>query len=43
MYELFDTFMNLLVFAFIGLLAWLYFKKPHTDKKVEDNASPHDQ
>jgi hypothetical protein len=42
MYELFDTLMNLFVFAFIGLLVWLYFKKSHTDTKVEDNASRHE-
>ena len=37
MFEMFDTVMNLLVFAFIGLLVWLYFKKPHADAKTEDD------
>ena len=26
MSDLFDTLMNLVVFAFIGLLVWLYFR-----------------
>ena len=43
MFELFDTVMNLLVFAFIGLMVWLYFKKPPTDAKTEDDGSRQDQ
>ena len=31
-----DTFMNIITFAFIGLLVWLYFKKPD----AEDRRSP---
>ena len=31
--------MNLLVFAFIGLMVWLYFKKPPTDEKTEEDSS----
>ena len=26
-----DTIMNIEVFAFIGLLLWLYFKEPNSD------------
>ena len=42
MFELFDTVMNLLVFAFIGLMVWLYFKKPRTGGKTEDDGSRQD-
>ena len=42
MFELFDTVMNLLVFAFIGLLVWLYFKEPRTDVKTDDDGSRYD-
>ena len=28
-----DTLMNLLVFAFIGLLVWLYFKETPSDRE----------
>ena len=28
-----DTLMNLLVFVFVGLLIWLYFKKAPSDEK----------
>ena len=34
MNNLLDTFLNLTVFAFIGLLVWLYFKPLPSD---EDN------
>ena len=43
MFELFDTVMNLLVFAFIGLMVWLYFKEPHADANTEDDGSRHDR
>ena len=33
MASIFDTLMNLLVFAFVGLLIWLYFKEPVSDQK----------
>jgi hypothetical protein len=36
MSDLLDTFMNIEVFLFIGLLIWLYFKK------VDDNSGPSD-
>ena len=42
MSDLFDTLMNLFVFAFIGLVVWLYFKKPHSDSKADNNGSQHD-
>ena len=41
MLELFDTLMNLFVFAFIGLLVWLYFKKPHNGLNTENDSSRH--
>ena len=31
MSNLLDTFMNIEIFAFIGLLVWLYFKRAETD------------
>jgi hypothetical protein len=31
-----DTLLNLWVFAFIGVLVWLYFKKDADDKRMED-------
>ena len=42
MYDLFDTLMNLFVFAFIGLLLWLYFKKPQSEVKADNNGSRND-
>jgi hypothetical protein len=39
MAELIDTLMNLFVFAFVGLLVWLYFKEPHSDRQDRDNGS----
>jgi hypothetical protein len=42
MYDLFDTLMNLFVFAFIGLLVWLYFKEPHSDPGNKDQGSQHE-
>jgi len=30
-----DTLLNLWVFAFIGVLVWLYFKKDANDKLIE--------
>jgi hypothetical protein len=35
-----DTLMNLFVFAFVGLLIWLYFKETPSDEKRRKN-SPH--
>ena len=32
--NLIDTILNVMVFAFIGLLMWLYFK-PEADKEAE--------
>ena len=43
MFELFDTLMNLFVFAFIGLLVWLYFKQPHSGAKTDDDGSRRDR
>jgi hypothetical protein len=39
MSELLDTLMNLFVFAFVGLLVWLYFKEPlpGSDKEKESH------
>ena len=37
MSEIFDTLMNLLVFAFVGLLIWLYFKETASDQKDRKN------
>ena len=33
MNNLLDTFLNLTVFAFIGLLVWLYFRPLPSDKE----------
>lgn len=33
MSNIFDTLMNLVVFAFVGLLIWLYFKETVSDQK----------
>ena len=33
---LFDTLMNLFVFAFVGVLIWLYFKEIPPDKEGKD-------
>jgi len=35
---LYDTFLNVVAFAFIGLLFWLYFKPSAIDK--EDQGAP---
>ena len=37
MLSFFDTFMNLLVFAFIGLLIWLYFYEPKIEPPGRDD------
>jgi hypothetical protein len=34
--NLLDTLLNLWVFAFIGVLVWLYFKKDTDDRRIED-------
>ena len=39
MSNLFDTLMNLLVFAFVGLMVWLYFKETASDRKHRDDGS----
>lgn len=31
MSDLYDTFSNIVVFAYIGLLLWLYFKPARSD------------
>lgn len=31
-----DTLLNLWVFAFIGVLIWLYFKTDVDDRRIED-------
>jgi hypothetical protein len=36
MNDLLDTFMNIEVFLFIGLLVWLYFKPVNRDKDSSD-------
>jgi hypothetical protein len=36
MNDLLDTFMNIEVFLFIGLLVWLYFKPVKRDKDPSD-------
>ena len=41
MYGLFDTLMNVFVFAFIGLLVWLYFKES-SHMETKDRGSQHD-
>lgn len=35
--NLIDTLINLFVFAYIGLLVWLYYKDMPVDEKQEDN------
>jgi hypothetical protein len=35
--NLIDTLINLFVFAYIGLLVWLYYKDTPVDEKQEDN------
>ena len=37
MSNLLDTILNVSAFAFIGVLVWLYFKKPHVEGKIEDD------
>jgi len=37
MSNLHDTFMNIVVFAFIGLLIWLYFKPFDQDENDDSN------
>ena len=37
MASIFDTLMNLLVFAFVGLLIWLYFKETVSDQKDRED------
>jgi len=37
MMGLLDTLMNLFVFAFIGLLIWLYFYEPKLEQKNRDD------
>jgi hypothetical protein len=37
MSNLLDTLMNIEVFAFIGLLLWLYFKPVEQDKSDDSN------
>lgn len=39
MSNLLDTLLNFMTFAFIGLMVWLYFKKPVSD----DRESPEDR
>ena len=39
MSNIIDTFMNIEVFAFIGLLIWLYFK-PINEDKPDDSDKP---
>jgi hypothetical protein len=34
---LLDTLMNLFVFAFVGLLIWLYFYEPKIEKKYRED------
>jgi|GEM_PF-1238229 len=36
MNALLDTLLNVMVFAFIGLLIWLYFKKEPADSTRDD-------
>ena len=41
MNNLLDTFLNLTVFAFIGLLVWLYFKPlPSDEDNQRDTENP---
>jgi hypothetical protein len=42
MSDIVDTFMNLFVFAFVGLLIWLYFKEPPSDAKDQEGDSSDD-
>lgn len=42
MSEVLDTVMNLFVFAFIGLLVWLYFKEPHSNVNTEEKNGTRD-
>jgi hypothetical protein len=37
-----DTVMNLFVFAFVGLLIWLYLKETPSDEKDPGGDSPDD-
>ena len=39
MSNILDTFMNIVVFAFIGLLIWLYFK-PIDQDETDDSGKP---
>jgi len=39
MSELMNTIMNLFVFAFIGLLVWLYFREPPPTAEKKENES----
>jgi len=39
MSNLHDTFMNIVVFVFIGLLIWLYFKPVNQDE-TNDSSKP---
>lgn len=36
MLQLFDTFINLLIFAFVGLLIWLYFNEPDSSDRIDE-------
>lgn len=40
--NLIETLMNLMVFAFIGLLVWLYFKPESSERKQHNNGSHKD-
>ena len=37
--NLIDTLLNIWVFAFIGILVWLYFKKESDGNKAENQKS----
>jgi hypothetical protein len=37
MSNFFDTLMNLFVFAFVGVLVWLYFKETVSDRRHRDD------
>jgi len=41
MSSFFDTLMNLGVFAFVGLLVWLYFKETASDRNHRENGQKH--
>ena len=43
MSALLNTLMNLFVFAFIGLLVWLYFREPHPSSEEKENESRKEQ